>query len=239
MTDVERCAGGESDTVCPLCGGRTIEAFSRDRTREYLHCPDCDLVFVPPVYHPTPAAARARYDLHRNLPGDKRYRAYLQRVVTAMLPYIEPGSRGLDFGSGPGPVLALMLEEAGHPMTLYDVHYAPDPGALSATYAFVTATEVLEHLLTPSETLGAIWSCVARGGLLGVMTQLRPDRAAFEHWHYTQDFTHVAFFSVATFKWLGTKLGATVEFPCADVILLHRKRANSIHAAKEDSMIRA
>ena len=106
----------EDDMHCPLCNNGAVKLFSRDRTRDYLCCERCDLVFVPPAGHPTPAAT----------------------------------------------------------------------------------------------TLDQIWSCLAPGSLLAIMTQLRPDRAAFEQWHYRQDFTHVAFFSVTTFQWLGAKLGATV-----------------------------
>ena len=88
---------------------------------------------------------------------------------------------------------------------------------------FITATEVVEHLQTPAATLDRLWACLAPGGLLAIMTQLRPDRAAFDHWHYKHDVTHVAFFTIATFRWLGTRLGATVAFPSADVILLHKQ----------------
>ena len=60
-------------------------------------------------------------------------------------------------------------------MTLYDMYCAPDPSALSATYAFVTATEVLEHLPSPAETLDTIWSCIARGGVLRILSRSDTD----------------------------------------------------------------
>ena len=40
-----------------------------------------------------------------------------------------------------------MLEESGHRVALYDVFYVPDTLALAASYDFITATEVVEHLV--------------------------------------------------------------------------------------------
>ena len=34
-------------TTCPLCGGTDISPYHADNVRDYLHCADCSLVFVP------------------------------------------------------------------------------------------------------------------------------------------------------------------------------------------------
>lgn len=127
---------------------------------------------------------------------------------------------GLDFGSGPGPTLSLMFEEAGHRMQIYDPLYAPDQSVLSRQYDFVTATEVLEHFRQPAQDLQRVWSLVKPGGLLGIMTKLALDRDAFSNWHYKNDPTHVAFYSRETFEWLGGFWGAGIQFIGNDVIVI-------------------
>lgn len=191
--------------------------------RCYWRCAACALVFVPPPWHPSLVDEKARYDLHRNSPDDAGYRAYLGRLLTPLKARLAPGARGLDFGCGPGPVLAHLLEAAGHSMALYDPFYAPDAAVLEARYDFVTATEVIEHLREPAVTLERVWSCLRPGGWLGIMTQFCPERPAFARWHYKDDFTHLAFFSSDTLHWLARRWNARLCIPESGVALLERE----------------
>ena len=118
---------------------------------------------------------------------------------------IAPGSKGLDFGSGPGPTLSVMFEERGHRVALYDPFYAPDRKVLSTLYDFVCTTEVIEHFQNPDADLQLIWSLVKPGGWLGVMTGMAQDRKAFARWRYKDDRSHIAFFSVETMEWIARK----------------------------------
>ena len=136
---------------------------------------------------------------------------------------LAPGSRGLDFGSGPGPTLSVMFEETGHFMAIYDRFYAQEPSVLETQYDFITATEVLEHLHNPGQELDRLWTLLKPGGNLGVMTQLVQDREAFTHWYYKNDPTHVCFYSRSTFQWLARQWQAEVEFADKGVILFHKK----------------
>lgn len=174
---------------------------------------------MPPEYHLSLEEEKAEYDLHQNSPLDQGYRTFLGRLFEPIQARISPHSRGLDFGSGPGPTLSVMFEEAGHPMAIYDPFYAPDPSPLSTQYDFVTASEVVEHLRNPQEDLAQLCSCVRPGGLLGIMTKLALDSAAFAGWHYKNDRTHVSFFSRQTFTWLAQEWGANVSFVGKDVTL--------------------
>lgn len=145
------------------------------------------------------------------------------RLTRPLCERLAPGARGLDFGAGPGPTLSVMFEEAGHPMAIYDPFYAPDDSVLEQTYDFITASEVVEHLFAPGETLARLAAMLCPGGWLGLMTKRAGDREAFARWHYILDPTHVAFFSAASFRWLADTLDMTVEFPAADVALLQRR----------------
>lgn len=211
-----------ADLRCPLCGSPHSEPFHRDRRREYLRCERCALVHVPPEYRLAPAQEKAEYDLHRNSTHDPGYRRFLGRLADPLLQRLPSASRGLDFGCGPGPALAAMLEEAGHRVALYDPLYRPDTRPLKARYQFVTATEVVEHLFRPGEELQRLWSLLEPGGVLGIMTKLVRDREAFATWHYKNDPTHVCFFSERTWQWWAGEQSASLERIGADVALLQR-----------------
>ncbi|SDS47337.1 Methyltransferase domain-containing protein [Halopseudomonas xinjiangensis] len=205
---------------CPLCGAHSAEYF-RDR-RSYLQCQTCALVHVPPPWHLDPGQEHAEYELHQNDPEDPGYRQFLSRLATPLLDRLPPHSHGLDFGCGPGPALAAMLEERGHSVALYDLFYHPDASTLESRYDFITATEVIEHLAHPRKELERLWRLVKPGGWLGIMTKRVRDRDAFAHWHYKNDPTHIAFFSEATFKWLAEALDAELTILQPDVVLLRK-----------------
>jgi hypothetical protein len=206
---------------CPLCG-HDARPYLEDRRRAYSHCPRCDLVFADPASHLDAAAERAEYDRHENDPADRGYRRFLGRLAGPLLGRLAPGMEGLDYGCGPGPALAAMLEEAGMPMAVYDPIYRPDPGVLGRRYDFVTCTEVVEHFREPARDWGRLAALVGPGGWLGVMTKLVIDRDRFATWHYKGDPTHVAFHSPATFVWLGAHFGWDVERVERDVHLLRK-----------------
>lgn len=211
-----------AESHCPLCGGRDNRAFCSDKRRIYKRCQNCALVFVPPAYYLSRAAERAEYDLHENAVDDPGYRSFLARLAEPLLRRLPDGAKGLDFGCGPAPALAQMLREAGCHVAVYDSFYVPDKQVLRGPYDFVSATEVVEHLHQPGAQLDLLWSLLAPGGWLGIMTKLVRDAEAFSHWHYKNDPTHVCFFSVATWQWWAGERGAELEILGADVILLRR-----------------
>jgi hypothetical protein len=207
---------------CPLCRHDRIVFYYQDARRAYHQCNRCRLVFVPPQYRLSPEAEKAYYDLHRNDPRDAGYRNFLSRVFIPLCERVPAPAKGLDFGSGPGPTLSLMFEEAGYDMAIYDHHYATDTAVLRQRYDFITATEVVEHLFQPGETLATLLSLLRPGGWLGLMTKMVIDQAAFSNWHYKQDPTHVCFFSRETFVWWANQAGCEVTFVGNDVILLQK-----------------
>jgi 2-polyprenyl-3-methyl-5-hydroxy-6-metoxy-1,4-benzoquinol methylase len=164
-------------------------------------------------------AEKAEYDRHQNRPNDPAYRQFLHRLAAPLQARLAPGSQGLDFGSGPGPTLALMLTEAGHEVALYDPFYAHRPAVLNGRYDFITASEVVEHLHHPGRELNRLYRLLKPGGLLGIMTKRVIDHERFIHWHYINDPTHVCFFSRETFAWLTARWRARVDFVDRDVII--------------------
>lgn len=210
--------------TCRLCQTRHGETYFEDSRRCYLKCHTCHLVFVPPAYYLSSDQEKRRYDQHQNSPDDARYRKFLNRLFIPLQTQLLPGSRGLDFGSGPGPTLSKMFQEAGHSMAIYDPYYARNESVWRQQFDFITASEVVEHLHQPRIELDRLWACLAPSGILGIMTMTTPARAAFATWHYKNDMTHVSFFSRHTFEWLGGRWGSTPKFFDDDVVLFRKDR---------------
>ena len=208
---------------CPLCKETGYsEFFHSDRKRKYFRCGSCDVTYVPPLYLLSPEAEKEEYDKHQNSPDDDGYRKFLSRLFVPLQERISPISHGLDFGSGPGPTLSVMFEEAGHQMSLFDLFYAPDTQTLQKQYDFITASEVVEHLHNPAAEFALLWSVLKPGGWLGIMTKLALDKSAFSRWHYKNDPTHVCFFSRQTMKWLAEKWQTEVQTIGKDVFLFQK-----------------
>ncbi len=212
---------------CPLCSCSEGELFYHDTSKRnrqgsgvtYYCCPQCKLVFMASEHFVSQADEKAVYELHQNDPADIGYRQFLGRLFQPLNERLPPHSSGLDFGSGPGPTLSLMFEEAGHTMAIYDPFYAPDLRPFNHKYDFITATEVVEHLHHPKQELNRLWECLKPNGFLGIMTKRVLDVESFQTWHYKNDPTHVIFFALETFEWLAAQWGAKLEVLDKDIVL--------------------
>jgi SAM-dependent methyltransferase len=212
---------------CPLCESERCQHLLTDDTRhvsvrDYFECQDCGLIFVPRDQHLSPEEELARYDRHENSPEDPNYRAFLSRLFEPMNEKLTPGSSGLDFGSGPGPTLHLMFEEAGHRMWIYDPFFANNKQVFDSQYDFISCSETAEHLSAPGMELDQLWRCLRPGGWLGIMTRLVPVVEPFESWHYKNDDTHVSFYARRTFFWLKERWEAHLEWKANDVMLFQK-----------------
>jgi len=214
--------------VCVLCGGNLV-SYTQDRLRSYLQCTLCSLVQVPEHQRLSSSEEKIEYDKHENNPEDLGYRVFLSRMLDPMLEALAGRDKacisGLDFGSGPEPVLQCMFSEEGVKQDIYDVYYAPNLVCFDEgiEYDFITATEVVEHLYEPSFELQRLWSHLAPEGVLGIMTKRVISLEAFESWHYKNDPTHVCFFSIETFEFLAEKWNAELTTVSTDVVLFRKK----------------
>ncbi len=212
-----------SISVCPLCESQQTSKFHTDKKRTYLRCVQCALVFVPSHFWLSATEERKHYDWHENDPADLRYRKFLSRLFTPLLGYLEEGDCGLDFGSGPGPTLSVMLEEVGFEMAIYDPFFANDASVFEQRYDFVTATEVFEHLFHPKVELERLLNILKPNGTLGIMTKLVIDQAKFAKWHYKNDPTHVIFFSKQTLAWIAQQYCLTFTLVAPDAFIFQKQ----------------
>ncbi|SUZ32412.1 Ubiquinone biosynthesis O-methyltransferase [Roseibaca ekhonensis] len=219
--DSDKATPGRADLACPVCLGPAVE-FMTLAARRYRRCPTCQARFLDPAHFLTAAEEHAYYLTHENTVDDPGYRRFLSKLADPLLARLPAQAQGLDYGCGPGPALAAMLQEAGHRVALYDPFFAPDPAPLSQTYDFVTCTEVAEHFHQPVTEFARLRALVRPGGWLAVMTCFQTEDARFERWQYRADPTHVVFYRDATFRHLAQDWGWRCEIPCKDVALLQR-----------------
>ncbi len=210
--------------TCPLCRNSDTEDYHHDQRRSYLYCNHCHLVFVPEQFHLTEEDEKKEYDFHENNPEDLGYRRFLSRLCTPLLEKLDGRKHGLDFGCGPGPALAIMLEEQGHQMSLYDIFYQDDRDVFLSSYDFVCTTEVVEHLRNPAEEIDRLIGILRTGGWLAIMTKLVINREAFSNWHYIQDMTHICFYSRETFQYLSERYDCELHFVDKDVVFLQKTK---------------
>ncbi|MEX0994621.1 MAG: class I SAM-dependent methyltransferase [Balneolaceae bacterium] len=213
---------------CLLCKSEKVSHFCRDndsrlgRWRDFYRCSQCLLIFADPNHRLSEKQELERYELHENDPADPDYRKFLAQAFDPLQEKLAPGSYGLDFGSGPGPTLSVMLEEAGHHVDLYDIFFADNRKVFDRRYDFITSTETAEHLFRPRFEFDRLWGCLKPGGWLAIMTRLAssdPNPEQFLNWHYKNDDTHVVFYTRETFQWLGNRWETQPEFYPGDVIL--------------------
>lgn len=198
-------------TACPLCGA----SDTRPLHPGYVICPTCGLAHLLPAHHPTAAAELAHYRTHENDPRDPRYRRFLDHLAEPMTRRVPPPAHGLDFGSGPGPTLSVMLAERGYTMCNYDPCFAPDAGALQKRYDLITCSETVEHFRDPAAEFARLDRLLEPGGWLGVMTQMfDADDPSFHfgEWWYRRDPTHLCFYQRRTMRWIARRLGWRVTF---------------------------
>lgn len=217
-----------SEQACPLCKTMGASLYHQDNNkrshRSYYQCSACHLVYVPASHYLTEAQEKAEYDLHENKVGDEGYKRFLGRFWQPLRSMLPPSGKILEFGCGPGPVLASMMQEEGYDVALYDHFYHNEPAVLTPRYYnAVTATEVIEHVHNPFDVIPRLLSYLKPNGVLGLMTKQVMGVEEFKVWHYKNDLTHVCFYSQQTFNWLADKYDLDVTFFGADVILLNKK----------------
>ena len=79
----------------------------------------------------------------------------------------------------------------------------------------------------PGKELDCLWTGLAAGGWLGIMTKRNRGQEAFGTWHYITNPTHIGYFSEATFHWLTGRWSlmgnpATLVLADNDVVLIEK-----------------
>jgi hypothetical protein len=200
-----------SQVHCIICKENTY-SFQHPKSHVLFHeCPSCEVIFKDRMHYPTPIQEKKTYDDHHNSVENIGYVNFLNNFIdSAILPFKQKGSI-LDFGSGPVPVLASLLRNSGDfEVDIYDPHYAVD-FTFEKQYDIITATEVIEHLKDPVETLKYLKYYLKTEGIISIMTLFHPrNREQFLDWFYTRDVTHLVFYTPYTITVVAKIIGMKV-----------------------------
>lgn len=213
---------------CIICGSPTRELIDpelkKPRVVVYDVCGFCEFIRKRPDYHVSPTEEKTLYTHHNNTIENTGYVNMFKRFIAAAIdPFITKG-KGLEFGSGPGPVLYELLKEKGFTMSHYDPYFHKDETVFQSTYDLITSTEVFEHLSDPMEVLTTLTGLLNPGGFLAIMTSFhKHDDDDFLSWWYRRDPTHIAFYTEETFAHMIQELKLTIHFTNQKNIIVFKK----------------
>lgn len=186
---------------CIICGSSDLELL--DIQNKYYHCQDCEVIFLDPTEIVAQAEEKERYEGHDNNHQNEGYvRMFEDFIEEVIEPHLNLGkiSDVLEFGCGPGPVLADLLEAQKLEVDRYDPYFFPEKVFLDKKYDLITSTEVFEHFSDPIKEMELLTSHLKDGGYLAVMTSFHPGPEEFEDWWYKWDPTHIVFYNQKTFS---------------------------------------
>ncbi|MFA5420514.1 MAG: class I SAM-dependent methyltransferase [Patescibacteria group bacterium] len=203
-----------TENLCKICGAKTREIFHEKFKIKYFECLDCDFIFKDEKRLITPEEELRIYNRHNNSIDDPRYVAYFKDFIEkAIIPNCANPKNVLDFGSGPSPVLAMILErDYNFSVDIYDPFYSPEKVYKNKKYDLIVSTEVVEHLKNPLDYFLKFKDLLVDGGFLCVMTLFHPNNDdKFKSWRYIGDKSHISFFTLKTMNFIAkkTKLNLT------------------------------
>lgn len=212
---------------CKICGSGTREILHEKSGVRYHCCAACEFISMDESFLLTAEEEKKRYDAHENSLEDPSYVEYFRRFIdAAVLNYCRAKGRGLDFGSGPSPVLATILaKEYGFTMDIHDPFYAPEKPFIGEKYDLVTCTEVVEHLEDPLVYFRMFAELLEKDGLLAIMTSFHPrDDEVFLNWHYRRDASHISFYTLRTMERIALETGLRIVYTDGARYTSFRKR---------------
>ncbi|WP_423190254.1 class I SAM-dependent methyltransferase [Alkalibacterium sp. f15] len=218
---------------CKICQHETRELVHPGNGQLFHECLNCQFIFKNPAFYLSSEKEFEQYEHHENSIEDTRYVAFFEKYLqAAVLPFVSDGKKAFDFGSGPSPVLAQILErDYDYHVTIYDLFYAPEKTYENQLYDVITTTEVMEHIPDPIETFKELKTLMKADAILVVMTLFHPkDDNKLWGWHYIRDFTHISFFTPEAMQILADKIGLEVIY-CDD------QRYTTFKLKQSDSII--
>ncbi len=191
-----------SHQKCKICLNKTATIHDEQFDINYYHCKECGFIFMDETKIVSSDKEKKQYGYHNNNLENIGYVNMFKDFINKCIsPYKNSIKSALDFGCGPGPVLAKLLSENEIETDIYDKYFFPEKIYKNKSYDLITSTEVFEHLKDPLENLHLLKKHLKESGYLAVMTQFHTNSAdEFKKWWYRRDPTHISFFTPATFK---------------------------------------
>ncbi len=197
---------------CKICQSDTSVMTDSKKKLSYYRCVSCGFVYLDDKFIVDKESEKEQYDLHNNSFESVGYVEMFEKFIAkAITPYEENIESALEFGCGPGPVLAELLRRKGMEVEQYDLYFYPEKVYEGKQYDLITSTEVFEHLKKPIEMLRMLVKHTNDNGYIILMTKFPPaDDKEFLAWWYRRDVTHISFFTPKSFEVMAEKVGLKV-----------------------------
>ncbi|WP_299212307.1 class I SAM-dependent methyltransferase [uncultured Dokdonia sp.] len=192
--------------TCPLCSS----LLSIQKDSHFYDCETCKAIVQDKNHYITADEEKAHYECHNNDVEDVRYQNFTMPITQYVLDTFLPTHKGLDFGSGTGPVISSMLQKKHYDIVQYDPFFAPDERVLMSTYDYIVSCEVFEHFHHPKVEIDRLVGLLKPNGLLLVMTLLYTDSIDFKTWHYRKDPTHIFIYRAETIAYIAKEKGLEI-----------------------------
>ena len=207
--------------ICTLCSSELINK----KDKFYYQCDTCKALVKDNMHYLSPEEEKARYETHNNDVNDIGYQNFTMPITSFVLENFNADDKGLDFGSGTGPVISTMLKKKDYDIVQYDPFFAPNPELLNQQYDYIFSCEVFEHFYQPKKEIDRLLSLLNDKGYLLIMTMLYNDGIDFRGWNYRNDDTHVFIFRKETIQYISEEWNLEIKV-LTDRLIVFRKKGN-------------
>ena len=192
---------------CTLCDTSLTSKINE----EFYNCKTCKAIIKDKKYYLSAEEEKERYELHNNDVTDVNYQKFTSPITNYILNRFLPQHKGLDFGSGTGPVISSELEKKSYNVTKFDTYFEPNIEALKSKYDYIFSCEVFEHFYNPKKEVETLISLLKKNGSLLIMTLLFDNEMNFDTWFYKKDPTHVFIYRKETFLFIAKKYNLEID----------------------------
>lgn len=214
---------------CLVCASSAVRLLETKR-KQFLRCAVCSFSFLHPEFLPSEEAAFNRYKQHCNNEDNEGYRQFLSKIIERALFYADKAESVIDWGSGPEPLASRFLREKGFSVFSWDPHFSFSEKPKKAFYDLALCIETAEHFFYPQKDFAALFETLKPDAFALIHTHLAPeDDDAFLRWWYTEDITHVSFYSKRSLEMLGCMNDAELIAIENNKLAIFKKRKEDKH----------
>jgi len=211
--------------ICSLCDS----VLKHKKDSYYYDCDVCKAIVKDNRYYLTADEEKARYETHNNDVNDVRYQNFTLPITNCVIENFLPKHKGLDFGSGTGPVISSMLLKKGYDIIQYDPFFAPDQNVLNTMFDYIVSCEVFEHFHKVKMEIERLTSILKTNGMLLIMTLLYNDQIDFNMWYYKKDPTHVFIYRKETIEYIANEMNLEIVVLTNRFIALRKTEDNNVY----------
>ena len=193
--------------MCKICGSLTKNIFINKVNYEF--CDYCGFLCKTKDYILSSEDEYNRYLLHSNSENEN-YINYQKKFYDEINDFL--GEKVLDYGCGDNHILANILKENGHDSMYYDLYFYPDIKYEKYLYDAIILEEVIEHLNDPLSVITKLIKLLNINGKLIIRTNFIPKNVVEKNWWYLRDITHISFFDIKTFQYIGNLLSMRIIY---------------------------